>query len=159
MAEQGGMGIKWVDLTRSRDGAMKRREWSSTAPKWRETQHGLCLEGKCTTQSCDAYGSSIICNWGIGKEFNLGAHSPNVRCPICNRHVIPATCAFNNCDWKYRGKQWRSYAEGERKVEEGPFQAGNAYYVFDENVTTHWNKLKIETARMGEWCKGGGRAG
>lgn len=156
----GLMGVEFVDVTKVTEGAMRVEEWSSTAPKWRQAAPGLCVEGECTTKGCDAYGRSVIVNWGIGKEFSLGRDSHLLKCPICERHVKPATCAFNRCDWNYRGKLWTDYTEPEEKVNpEKARQAGNAYHVFDKNVTARWNKLKIVTASEGTWCTESGRVG
>lgn len=147
------MGIDFTDLTKMREGAMKVREWGKNAPTWRRVKNGLCIEGQCRTRSCNAYQKTVICNWGIGKEFDLGTHSKYVECPICQQHVNPTTCAFNNCDWTFRGKKWTSYEEGEQRVSEGPFTAGDAYHLFDDKVQTRWCKLKIQTAREGELVK------
>ena len=154
------MGIPFVDFTKyPEEKNMKVIEWASSAPEWRHTRPGLSVEGNCSTLSCKALGKSTICNWGLGKKFDLGYDSPKVCCPICNCHVDPTTCAFNNCDWKYSGKTWRSYKEGVKPASGGPYSAGDAYHVFDENVTVNWIDLVIETAPRGQWVKGKGSTG
>ncbi len=85
------MGMPWADLTQMNNGAMDVRPFASTGPKWFTPNYGLCLQGTCTTRSCDAYNQLILCNWGVGKPFNLGTDSPKVVCPNCQQHVIPET--------------------------------------------------------------------
>ncbi len=149
MAEGPRMGVPWVDLTKACQGAMKVLEWDPGAPNWRQAQPGLCIEGVCTTRSCNAYNKSVIHNWGINKEFNLFDNLSCVKCPLCGIRVDPQTCAFNRCDWKFRGKQWHGFAVGRTEIIGKPSRAGNAYNVFDGSVTARWTELTIVTTEMG----------
>ena len=60
----GGALTKFVDLTNIA-GAI-RDFFSKSAPKWRIVNPGLSLEGRCTTEKCEAYKNLVIVNWGMG---------------------------------------------------------------------------------------------
>ena len=153
------IGVKFPDLTKIKDGAMTIVQWgpAGSGPKWYQPHHGLCFEGKCETPSCVAYDQTIIHNWGIGVEFDLIKDGTKLACPICNVEVIPTTCAFNNCDWRFVGFQWhwRGSNKGKQPANGGWYCAGNAYHRFDEAITANWLELKIYTERMGVYTTGG----
>ena len=82
--------------------AMRKLQWSESAPKWRTACPGLCVEGVCTNASCEAYDQEVIDNHGQG-TFDLIVDAPKCKCPQCRRPIQPVTCAFNNCDWRFLG--------------------------------------------------------
>ena len=49
----GFMGSKFADLSNSK--GLKIKEWYKTAPDWRISSPGLCLEGSCTNNQCEAH--------------------------------------------------------------------------------------------------------
>lgn len=146
------MGYKFADVDDI--DKLKRREWSSSAPQWRKTEHGLCLEGICKNSCCRAFGSKVIWNCGFTGQsgFVLEEDAPGVKCPICRKFVAPTTCAFNNCDWKVEGKKWISFAEPPTRVNQKFKRADNAYFIFDDNIQVNWLTLKITTVPNGQGC-------
>ena len=121
---------------------------------WRRAIHGLCLEGFCRNDNCKACNRKVIHKNGFTGEsgFTLEDDSPDVRCPMCAKHVDPTTCAFNNCDWKVEGKKWLGFAERPKRVNEPFKKADDAYYVFDDDVQVNWLTLKITVLPNGQGC-------
>ena len=58
-----GNGI--IEFTDFADKNLERRDWSSKAPKWRIAKFGLCVEGKCTNESCEANGNMVVVSMGF----------------------------------------------------------------------------------------------
>lgn len=121
-------------------------QWARNAPRWRQAVAGLCLEGRCDNQQCEAYRQMVI--MGIGyRAFDLShVRTSNCHCPVCNKWVSPSTCAFNNCWWCWHGfKQIREEAEPEPCFGEWQY-AADAYHYVDEqqNGRVHWPILKLE---------------
>ncbi|CAF1269964.1 unnamed protein product [Adineta steineri] len=143
----GQIGLKFVDV--SNDHALKRIGWSTTAPRWRRTRHGLCLEGLCENEKCEAYNSTVIMPVGYKKIDMLDDSLEKItKCPVCKEYVTPITCAFNNCWWKYDGVQ--ICKKGPSKQCSGNWrQADDAYHRFKEyqDETVSWKKLTLEAAR------------
>ena len=78
-------------------------KWNRRAPKRRMAREGLCLEGKCENEECEAYNQMVVINMGDVCTFRLGLNHtrPETNCPICDEHVKPVTCGFNNCQYRY----------------------------------------------------------
>ena len=146
------MGFKFADVQGIAN--LGRRPWSKSAPAWRKTKHGLCLEGICKSPSCVACNKKVIHTHGFtGKSgFVLEEDSPTIKCPMCAKNMDPTTCAFNNCDWKVEGKKWLGYAKGVQRVNEPYQKADDAYFVFDDNVQVNWLSLKIIVLPNGQGC-------
>ncbi|AJF97408.1 RING and ubiquitin domain protein [Pandoravirus inopinatum] len=53
----------FVDMENT--GAMRRQQWSKSAPDWRIVRPGLCVEGRCKNVDCAAYGRMVIVNKGF----------------------------------------------------------------------------------------------
>lgn len=96
----GGGESSFADVSSSSN--MQLQTWSQTAPKWRVAGPGLCVEGFCTNAECAAHGSMVICNKGMA-HFDLVVDAHLVSCPMCSGHVVPETCAFNKCEWRFTG--------------------------------------------------------
>ncbi|CAF0733765.1 unnamed protein product [Adineta steineri] len=145
----GLIGLKFVDVSDNQ--ALKRIGWSTTAPRWRRARHGLCLEGLCTNNTCEAYNSTVIMPVGYKKVDMLDDSLDKItKCPVCKEHVTPITCGFNNCWWKYDGVQ--SCRNGPSKQCPGDWrQADDAYYRFNEyqDETITWKKLTLQAAKAG----------
>mmetsp|Transcript_10183 Transcript_10183/g.8729 ORF Transcript_10183/g.8729 Transcript_10183/m.8729 type:complete len:100 (+) Transcript_10183:1234-1533(+) len=93
--------MEFVDIE-NQDKA-KTHQWSTSAPKWRyATADGLCLEGKCTNKSCEAFGKYVIINKGTGC-YDLIYDEHSNKCPMCSQYVKATKCAFNNCTYRYTG--------------------------------------------------------
>jgi len=139
----GGGNIPFVDL--SKTGSIKTTQWSKSAPPWRMASHGLCLEGRCENEECDAYSHSVICNIGHSVfDFTVEADMNCVRCPRCFTKVVPITCALNNCVWQYIGQK-----TNEEKHSSKWSTVGNEYARFDEMEagTCGWDRLMIITEK------------
>ncbi|ELR23586.1 ubiquitin domain containing protein [Acanthamoeba castellanii str. Neff] len=149
-------GSLFVDM--SNTNALERRQWSSKAPQWRVAMPGLSVEGVCTNRECEAFDRSVIINKHHG-TFDLLLDAHTCHCPSCGSYVEPATCAFNNCWWKWSGIKkgaragqpplhmvWLHLSTNNRE------QADNAYHRFSEDKagTVEWLRLLIHTKRIQE---------
>lgn len=90
-------GIPFADVTE--EAGPEKIKWNKSAPKWRRAALGLCLEGKCTNRRCKAHNKLVIVNKGY-TEFDMIRDAHISYCPICNKHVQPLTCGFNNCKYQ-----------------------------------------------------------
>lgn len=132
----GDLPVTFADVADS--GALKRIQFSRSAPDYRLAKPGLCLEGRCTNTRCSAFGKMGILNNGF-QDYDLarGATRP---CSQCHNDVMPTTCAFNNCMWRYEGQK---AGEGHSVV--GPWtEVGNAYHRFDEGDGVDWTRLFLQ---------------
>ncbi|CAF1341140.1 unnamed protein product [Adineta steineri] len=143
------IGLKFVDVNDNQ--ALKRIGWSTTAPRWQQARHGLCIEGVCKNKECEAYYCTVIMPIGYKKVDMLDDSLDEMtKCPVCKKYVTPITCAFNNCWWRYDGKQ--SCQDGPPKQCSGDWrQADDAYHRFNEyqGEPITWKKLTLEAARKG----------
>lgn len=142
----GGEAPVFADL--SRDAIVQTHGWSESAPDWRAAACGLCIEGECTNESCEAYGERVIDNRCFGR-FDLAKATENktTRCPMCRAYIVPLTCAFNNCEWRFNGikilsgeacsSPWRTVGDVYTKFNEQ----------FDNAASCPWYSLIIETRR------------
>ena len=145
----GCSSIEFADI--SKTSALKRKTWSKSAPPWRIARRGLCIEGKCTTKSCQAYGQNVIVNVGFG-HWELEKYCQSCTCPICCGPVDVATCAFNNCKWKWVGKKVVSPSSPPVVVRGEWKEADDAYHLFEEKESgkAKWLLLKITTEPLGD---------
>jgi len=143
---RGGGGMEFADITQ----ADKARDlqWASEAPEWRTvTQYGLCLEGKCTNYSCDAYRQWVIICKGMG-TYDLIYDQHNNKCPMCNEYVKVEKCAFSNCNYAYSGIMLQDGGKPPKKIiSQEEIKVGNLYKLFDPEMTgkANWLTLKIVT--------------
>ena len=144
------MGTKFADVSNNK--GLKRREWSKTAPPWRITKGGLCLEGLCTNNQCKAYNQSVVMPIGY-KTFDMliDSNETTTKCPICQTYVEPKTCAFSNCWWRYEGIKQNEMGQGKPPIKcSNDWQrADNAYHYFDEDKSgiVVWKQLIVEAVR------------
>ena len=136
------VGVEFADVS-SADG-LKRKGWSKSAPLWRVANPGLCLEGVCRNEKCSANGKHVIINKGYC-EFDLIEDRHNCYCPICQKQVIPTTCGFNNCRWKWVGRKIDQQTQRPVTIRADWKVADDAYHYFDETKsgTANWLRLKI----------------
>jgi hypothetical protein len=150
----GNHGVPFVDL--SDTNGYKRVQWSISAPKWRRTVRGMCLEGFCENEKCEAYRQRVIIGIGM-REFDLLVDpSPSTTpCPMCKQYVEPTTCGFNNCQWRWQGI--KQIPRQPPMPLSGDWQpADNAYHYFDQTIkgtattsgTCIWRQLKIEAKNL-----------
>lgn len=140
-----GFGTNFVDLN-NEDG-LKRTEWAISARRWRIAGQGLCLEGVCNNEECDAHSEQVILTIGY-KKFDMLSYvnEATCKCPICGEFVEPITCAFNNCWWKWSGVKQEGKGKPPKKCSAGWKYADNAYHYFDQNTSGSvvWKQLIIE---------------
>ena len=134
-----GAGGLFADISDS--SGLTVRAFSQHAPDWRTVEPGLCLEGKCLNQRCAAFHEMVIVNHGF-RDFDL--MRPGLlgerRCPECKSVVVPTTCGFTDCMWRYRGRK-----TGETNVLTGPWKkAGDSYHRFEEGREVKWDRLLIQ---------------
>ena len=142
----GGSGIRFADITQKSKAELQ--NWSETAPMWRMVQKdGLCLEGKCTNEDCDAEGEWVVISKGIG-TYDLVYDEHTNRCPICAKYVKTEKCAFNNCQYAYTGIMLQGNGQPPKKVTtQKEIKVGDKYMLFDPEVagSADWTTLKIVT--------------
>lgn len=146
----GNIGKLYVDVCTSKD--LRRWEWVKVAPRWRIARGGLCLEGICSNEFCEACDKTVIMPIGY-KRFDVlcDCNENTTVCPVCKQYVEPTNCAFNNCWWIYEGVR-RDPASRNRARKRFKSQwtwADNAYNYFEgsANGTTMWYKLIIEAVK------------
>ena len=77
--------------------------WSQDAPD------GVTIEGICRNEKCLANGHAVISNhYYSDVTLHAGVKSTSSYCPSCGQEVIPMTCGFNNCWYRFVG--WESAA-------------------------------------------------
>ena len=140
----GGYGFEFADLSNRR--GLQTRRWSESAPPWRVAHHGLCIEGECKTPKCPARSHRVIANLGF-TDFDVVEDQHKCCCPICRKCVIPTTCGFNNCRWKWVGKKIDQCTHGPVVLRSEWNTAGDTYNYFDEEISgkVSWIRLMITT--------------
>ena len=143
------VGVEFTDVS-SAD-SLKRKDWSKSAPPWRVARPGLCLEGVCQNERCSANGKHVIMNHGYC-EFDLIEDRHKCKCPICRQQVIPTTCGFNNCRWKWVGRRIDQQTQRPVTIRADWKVADDAYHYFDETKsgTANWLRLKITTQQASD---------
>ena len=160
---KGGWGAErpmaFADLRKDKRG-LKIGQWSKKAPKWRRASRGLCIEGMCSNDDCEAYDEKVVVSKGFAK-FDLqvdgrpaeGAamksHS-TCACPMCDEFIVPLTASFNNCYWRWDGV--KEIQGGRQEVSAVEWQhTGNEYHCFDPKAvekggagTAMWSRLMLE---------------
>ncbi|KAJ3425350.1 hypothetical protein M0812_27788 [Anaeramoeba flamelloides] len=138
----GFVARKFVDVSNN-EGKIK-RQWSQSAPEWRITKKGFCLEGKCSNKKCEAYDHNVIMNLGFG-AFNIFSDQviEKCKCPICKTLVESSNCGFNNCQWLFQG----SFIKNNELVKNNSEMStvGNEYETFEEKKSgsINWRNLKF----------------
>ncbi|KAF5843287.1 hypothetical protein DUNSADRAFT_89 [Dunaliella salina] len=118
--------------------------FSDSAPVWRVADIGLCVEGLCKNARCQAFNEMVISNQGFRHfDLMLDKASQTTQCPCCEDPFIPATCAFNNCQWMFSGIK----LENGRPVQvRGTWiEAGNKYERFNDASSNQvkWVRLLL----------------
>ena len=141
--------VEFADVSRA--DSLKRKGWSKSAPAWRIAHPGLCLEGVCQNEKCSANGEHVIMNHSYC-EFDLIEDRRKCECPICHKQVIPTTCGFNNCRWKWVGRKIDQQTQRPVTIRADWKVADDAYHYFDETKsgTANWLRLKITTKQASD---------
>ena len=111
----GGFPINFVDVEK---GITKYLDFSDSAPKWRYADKGLNIFGICKKDNCVAFNKEVVFYAGINLKFNLQQNIVNIKCPICDGIIIPKTCGFWQCKYKFEGD----------KIEKGELKHINTKY-------------------------------
>ena len=91
----GGCPPSFVDV--QNEDALLKRQFSSSAPKWRICSDGINIEGKCTNSDCPAHNHMVIYRH-VFHLFDL-LHT-KAYCPICHKEIVPMKPGFANCLWR-----------------------------------------------------------
>ena len=143
----GFIGSRFIDVSDKQ--GLKRIEFSNEAPPWRISIRGLCLEGYCKNEKCEAHNHRVIIRIGY-KRFDLlvDSNETTTVCPMCRKYVDPITCGFNNCWWRFEGIKQDETCPGAppRKCSSSWERADNAYHCFEESdgQLVVWRQLILE---------------
>ncbi|MEW5315360.1 MAG: hypothetical protein WDW38_006797 [Sanguina aurantia] len=134
--------VRFADISNSSN--LQKLPWARFAPNWLIAEPGLCIEGRCTEHECPANGRTVVHNRGMGL-FDLIVDAGKITCPICQSHVEPETCAFNNCQWRYSGTKASSASRVFRSLDWT--LAEDQYERFSSQAASQvdWNRLLIST--------------
>lgn len=137
----GGPGVaigQFADVSDS--SGLTAHAFSEHGPDWRIADPGLCLEGECTNARCEAHGEMVILNHGF-RDFDLTRPGREAKqCPECHKEVVPSTCGFTECTWRYKGRK-----AGETDVLVGKWkEARDNYHRFTEEGQVEWDRLLIQ---------------
>lgn len=131
-----GGGQEFADV--SNPNSMQTIQVSQVGPQWRIVRAGLCIEGLCLNERCDAHGRMVVSPRGF-KDFDL-ATGEKVPCPVCKKGVEPKTCAFYKCMWRYVGKK-----DGIPTVMSSSWsKVTDKYTRFSEKKAVKWDHLLIQ---------------
>ncbi|CAF1290254.1 unnamed protein product [Adineta ricciae] len=116
-------------------------------PRWKQIAPGICLEGPCSNQLCEAYnqGNVIIC---LGmREFDVVGESDETttKCPMCSMYVETKACAFNKCRRRWSGikQPWNGQpirVSEDWKIVDDEYER----FTEDRSGTFNWRQLKFE---------------
>ena len=145
-----------IDFTFNNIKNVKKVNWKTEAPWYREITDGFCWLCYCQNPKCEGFKELVVINKGycvvaIGKEVS------NLVCPICktgnkiDKNLdIPLlsiqNCGFVNCEWAMRGilrknKESKIYAEGRTY--------DSKLYTFRESDYRQiWNALDIIVKKL-----------
>ena len=132
----------------------KKFSFTYHGPDWRKVRPGLCLEGLCNNERCVALGKMVIINMGTECIFKLNKNRSRqaTNCPICEKHVEPLTCAFNDCQYRYISMTESENGMIRNKSEWNKIE--DIYYRFDENESIAYSLLLIEVkSSASSWSK------
>ncbi|ETV72583.1 hypothetical protein H257_12345 [Aphanomyces astaci] len=126
---------EFVDV--SNDDILEVRKFLRDAPMWRHVQIGLNVEGVCKNKDCDAFGHLVICptKW---RPFNLLQH--RIHCALCCASIVPFTCGFYNCRWRFEGVQ---IDNGMHMSSPWKAASGEFYHRFNEGKNVTWQSLVV----------------
>jgi len=134
--------LNFVDVEK---GIVKNLSFSHSAPKWRAVIQGLNIFGICKNSKCEAFDKEVVYRVGIiHKKFNLQENVTKIKCPICDKIILPKTCGFWKCEYQFEGD----------KIEEGDLKhidtkcketKGDNFEYFNpyENKSVIWTNLNI----------------
>ncbi|KAH9194274.1 hypothetical protein AeNC1_003750 [Aphanomyces euteiches] len=130
-------GLKFADV--SNEDMMEVIEFSPSVPAWRIVCRGLNLSGQCTNPDCVACSKWVYMQVGF-RPANLFTYQAH--CPMCRQSVVPKTCGFYSCQWRFEGIKLHSdvhMSSGWKKAE------GEVYHAFksQESNLVLWESLLV----------------
>ncbi|CAF1392740.1 unnamed protein product [Adineta steineri] len=140
-------GMKFVDIDNNQ--GFKKKDWSKAAPSWRKARRGLCLEGVCGNDKCNAFKHRVVMPIGYG-EFDIvvDTSETTAKCPLCKKYVEPITCGFNNCWWIYTAIK-DVQGEPPKRILGDWQHANDAYHYFDDSISgiVTWRRLHFNVVK------------
>ena len=133
-----------LDFVNVEKGLINVLSFSDSAPKWRTVKKGLNLFGLCQNKNCEAFDKEVVHKVGINLKYNLQENVLNIKCPMCNKLVVPKTCGFWDCEYQFEGDKIEAgelkLVDTESKETKGDdFEYYNPY----ENGSSLWTNLNI----------------
>ena len=138
----GGLPLSFVDVEK---GLIQNLSFSDSAPNWRSVKEGLNLFGVCKNQKCEAFDEEVVHKVGIiHKKFNLQENVLNIKCPICDKIIVPKTCGFWKCEYQFEGDKIENgdlkHVDTKcKETKDDDFEYYNPY----ENDSALWTNLNI----------------
>ena len=138
----GGLPLNFADVEK---GLIQNLSFSNSAPKWRSVEEGLNLFGICKNPKCEAFDKEVVYKVGIiHKKFNLQENVLNIKCPICDKIIVPKTCGFWECEYQFEGDKIENgdlkHVDTKcKETKDDNFEYYNPY----ENDSALWTNLNI----------------
>jgi len=134
--------------------AIKKLKTGTSRP-WKKYIPGLNLEGKCRNKNCQAFNKIVICKIGyVNYNFNDNENVNN--CPMCNQKIIPESCGFSKCMFRYSGKINNNGNIKEIKDENWKVaKNGYFHYVPHKTKIIEWESLEIKVCKLPENLENG----
>ncbi len=137
-------GARFVDV--SATGAEQVHKWNVGAPRWRVALEGLCIEGRCRNEGCDAHDQMVVMNAEF-QNFDLILNASDCECPMCRRLVVPIKPGFANCSYRITARK-----KGSSQLLQVPWtDVRNAYATYNEHVAhvAEWDRMRIFVRPLG----------
>ena len=138
----GPIPINFVDVEK---GLIQNLKFSNSAPEWREVEEGLNIFGICKCSKCKAFNKEVIHKVGIlNKVFNLQENIRELKCPMCEKIIVPKTCGFWKCEYQFEGDKIENgeIKHIDTKSKETKYDNFEYYNPF-ENDSAIWTNLNI----------------
>ena len=138
----GGFPLEFVDVEK---GIVQNLSFSDSAPRWRAVKQGLNIFGVCKNSNCEAFEKEVVYQVGIiHTKFNLQENVTNIKCPMCQKIILPKTCGFWQCEYQFVGDKIEDgdlkYVDTKcKETKDDNFEYYNPY----ENKSAIWTNLNI----------------
>lgn len=131
-----GGGYEFADMNKNN---MITAKLTNTGPNYLTICTGLNVEGICNNKICIAYNKQVICR----KEICSFDISNKANCPSCNEAIIPVTCGFYSCFYRYDGM-----TSDKTRISSNWTKIGREYKYFSEQNKIEWDYLIITTKNI-----------
>ena len=137
----GNIPINFVNVEK---GLTENLSFSDSAPKWRGVEEGLNIFGICKYSNCKAFNKEVIYKVGINCKFNLQENITKIKCPMCNKIIMPKTCGFWKCEYQFEGDKIEDGEEKHINTKSKETQGDNfEYFNAFDNGSVIWTNLNI----------------